>query len=244
MIIKLEEQGKLHIKAEKARRRMIRRYLRDVSAVLPCRPCQKRDILVELKELAFSYPQKLLTRTELEEALGTPEEIARTYIGEDAVFLLRRSTKKHYIILFSVLTLLLITLSISCILLASPMVYYSESVSVLENETESVYIPHPYVAPQLAQPRRGTKAVTCYDYRGTKLWTVTITGTFGYLYGDTSQALETDCTLTVHTDNGLTVRKENFLFANAAVVSVTTDYNGLTLQKKITLTCDRFGNLS
>ena len=244
MIIRLEEQRKLHAKAEKARIRTIRRYLRDISAALPCRPQQKHEILKNLKELAFSYPQKLSTRRELEEALGTPEEIAQTYIGENAVSLLKRASQKRRLIMLFAGTLLIISVLITLLYFSRPMVYYTENIEILESGTESVLLPQPYSPPQTAAARSGVKTVTCYDYRGTKLWTASVTGHFGYIYGHIGQIVDADTSITVYDKTGLTVRYKEQLITDAAVVSVTTDYNGITLLKKLFLSCDRFGTLS
>ena len=202
------------------------------------------NILTNLKELAFSYPQKLSTRSELEEALGTPEEIAQTYIGESAVSLLRQAAKKRRLIMLFAGILLTVSVLITLWYINKPMVYYTENIEILESGTESVLLPQPYSPPQIAAARSGVKTLTCYDHRGTKLWTASVTGSFGYVYGDIGQIVNADTAITVHDKTDLTVSYKEQLITDAAVVSVTTDYNGTTLLKKIFLSCDRFGTLS
>lgn len=243
MIIDLEKQRKLHAKAEKARKRTIRRYLREVSTALPCRFLQKRKILTDLREMAFGYPQKLSTRSELEEALGTPDELARIYIGENAVPTLRKTKLRRAATLF---ILLLLTGVFLGVYLSRPMVYYTETIEVLNTPTETVTIQNPGSAEPLhtAMPRAGTKTVTCFDRNGTKLWSVTVTGTFGYVHGYTGQVLDAEDTLISHTEKDLFLRRKNYLTTNTAVTEVTMQYNGVTVLKKVSLTCDRFGKLS
>ena len=244
MILQLNEERKRLSKRKRIHRKAVCRYLHDVAAYLPCGRQQKRTILTELRTLINSHPQLFSTPISLEAAFGSPEEIAQTYIGENSVSLLRRSKKQQRMILSAVLFLLLITLTVTGILFLSPAVHYTETVTVFENETESVYVTSPYAPPQVAQPRTGSKTVTCYDHRGTKLWTATVYGTFGYVYGNIGQALTVDCTLTVYDKNGLIVTHKDTLLPDTAVSTVAAEYNGFTLQKKIMLSCDRFGNLS
>ena len=244
MILQFTEERKKLAKKRKAHCKAVRRYLRDVAACLPCNFQQKRHILIELRRLIHSHPQACFTRAALEETFGTPEELAETYIDDSAASFLRRSKMQQRILIVTVLSVLLIALAAVGILLSSPMVYYTESVTVLENETTSVYLAFPYAPKSIAAPRTGIKTVTCRDHRGRKLWTAEVRGTFGYVYGTIGQSLSVDCTLTVHNKDKLIVTHKEFLIPDAAVSTVTTEYNGSTLEKKVMLTCDRFGNLS
>ena len=244
MILQFNEEQKKLRKKKKAHNKTVHRYLRDVAASLPCTQRQKRTILSELQTLIHSHTGVYFSRTALEEIFGTPKEIADTYIGDSAVSFLRRSKLQHRILLFTVLPLLFIALITAVILFASPMVYYTESITVLENETDSVYLTFPYAPQAIAAPRTGIKTVTCHDHRGRKLWTATIRGTFGYIYSDIGQALTAECTITLHDKEHLIVTHKDFLIPDAAVSIVTAKNNGFMLEKKVMLTCDRFGNLS
>ena len=244
MIIKLEHERKKRAEIEKARKKTVRRYLWDIGASLPCSPWHKRVILTDLKCLINSHPYMLHSRTQLEEEIGTPETIVQTYIGDDAVPILRRSLRQRRLS-YSVAGILLLLLAlILTLILVSPSGRYTEQIFWdTQDPLETTTIGAPGME-ELVPARRGSKTITYYDRLNTKVWSITVTGLFGYSYGNVSEAVESACEGTLYEDDAALVRKESFLAGDAVRAEGTVEYDGLTLLKDVTLTCDQYGKLS
>lgn len=244
MIIKLEHERKKRAEIEKARKKTVRRYLWDIGACLPCSPWNKKIILSDLQCLINSHPHMLHSRAQLEEAIGTPETIVQTYIGDDAVPIIRRSIWERRVgFIVSGVLLLVLTLVITLVL-ALPNGRYTEDIRWdQDNLLETVTIGEDGTE-QLAMARRGSKTVTYYDRLNTKIWSITVTGLFGYSYGSMSEAVESSCEITVYGDDTEVLSKTSALAGNAVRAEGTVDYDGLTLLKDVTLTCDEYGKLS
>lgn len=92
--------------------------------------------------------------------------------------------------------------------------------------------------------KQGTKTATYYNSAGTKIWSVTVDGTFSYTYGVSATATGSTATVNIFV-NGATFRNKNaYTTGNTAIASGTVAYNGVSTTKSVSITCDKYGNLS
>lgn len=107
--------------------------------------------------------------------------------------------------------------------------YYIETISI-----PSVQI--------YSNTKTGTKTAA-YVASGTTIFSVSVTGKFTY-DGSTSDATSSTCAVATYVE-GATINSRNAYTSGAsAVASGSVTYIGITLQKTVTLTCDKNGNLS
>lgn len=90
--------------------------------------------------------------------------------------------------------------------------------------------------------KTGTKTSVCVS-SGTAIFTLTVTGTFSY---DGSSATATAATgsIATHVSNATVTNRYAYTSGASACAFASVSYNGATLQKTVTLTCDKNGNLS
>lgn len=243
MLIKLEHERKKRETLEKERRKAIRRYLRDISACLPCKYRQKKAILEDIRGLINNRSRMLYSRAELEKEIGTPESIVQIYLDENAVPLLRRSMRGRRAGFMAAAILFLLLTAMLCFTLTSPPGHYTEDIEILDNGFETVILPENDIE-QIYLLRRASKTVTYYDHHNNKIWSITATGSFAYIYGTTSKAIAVNSEIVLYDPAAVSISEEHRLAGNAVTTVGTVDYNGLTLLKKVTLTCDRYGKLS
>lgn len=231
-------------KAGRLSKRAVRRYLRVVSALLPCTHRQKKEILDSLREMIDRRSAETAwSRTALETEIGTPESIVQTYAGDDAAVLLRRSARGRRAALAAVFAVLLLQTAVLCFVLAAPPGHYEETVCITDNTFQSTEISMPYGKPQTAILRHGTKTVTYYDNRNAKVWSITVRGTFGYIYGTTSKALDTGYEITLYRPDAALSGDKGGIAGNMVSASSSVTYGDLTLLKDVSLTCDAYGRL-
>lgn len=140
--------------------------------------------------------------------------------------------------------LLLLLALVITLVFAAPNGRYTEQIHWDEDsllETTTIGAPG---MEQMVPARRGSKTVTYYDRLNTKVWSVTVSGLFGYSYGRTSEAVEADCEITLYGEDTAVIWEESFLAGNAVRGEGAVEYDGLTLLKDVTLTCDEYGKLS
>lgn len=104
---------------------------------------------------------------------------------------------------------------------------------------ETIYIP-------TIQPYRGSKTgtkVAEYITSGTTIFTLSVTGTFSY-DGSTATATSASGALATHVPNATINSRRAYTSGASACAFGSVSYNGATLQKTVTLTCDKNGNLS
>lgn len=104
---------------------------------------------------------------------------------------------------------------------------------------ETIYIPavEPY-----GNAKTGTKTAQ-YINSGTIIYAISVTGTFTY-DGSTSDATSATCKITTYVQNATILSRNAYTSGASAVATGSVSYNGATLQKTVTLTCDKNGNLS
>lgn len=104
---------------------------------------------------------------------------------------------------------------------------------------ETIYVPsvQPY-----SNTKTGTKTSACVN-GGTTIFSISVTGTFTY-DGSSSQATSASGSISAYVD-GVTLNSRRAYTSGASACAFgSVTYNGATLQKTVTLTCDKNGNLS
>lgn len=104
-------------------------------------------------------------------------------------------------------------------------------------ETISVPAVQPY-----GSAKTGTKSAV-YVTSGTAIFTISVTGTFTY-DGSSSVATSASGSISTHVANATINNRYAYTSGSSACAFGSVSYNGATLQKTVTLTCDKNGNLS
>lgn len=148
---------------------------------------------------------------------------------------------------FSLLTCLLLVCNIfvhpvaAMEIAESEQIVVSQSVENLGNGCyfiETIYTP----AVQSRSAKTGTK-VAEYITSGQTIFTVSVTGTFTY-DGSSSDATSSSCSVATYVQSATITGKRAYTSGASACGFGSVSYNGATLQKTVTLTCDKNGNLS
>ena len=88
----------------------------------------------------------------------------------------------------------------------------------------------------------GTKTAA-FVVSGTTIFSISVTGTFSY-DGTSSEATSASGSITAYVD-GVTLKSRSAYTSGASAIATgSVTYVGITLQKTVTLTCDKNGNLS
>lgn len=90
--------------------------------------------------------------------------------------------------------------------------------------------------------KTGTKTAA-YVTSGTTIFSVSVTGTFTY-DGSTSDATSASCAVATYVESATINSRRAYTSGASACAFGSVSYNGATLQKTVTLTCDKNGNLS
>lgn len=104
---------------------------------------------------------------------------------------------------------------------------------------ETIYVP---TVQTYGNAKTGTKVAQCIN-SGTTIFTVSVTGTFTY-DGTTSDATSATCKIATYVASATILSRNAYTSGASAVATGSVSYNGATLQKTVTLTCDKNGNLS
>lgn len=107
--------------------------------------------------------------------------------------------------------------------------YYIETISV------------PSVQPY-GYSKTGTKTAVCVS-SGTAIFSISVTGTFNY-DGSSSEATSASGSIATHVPNATITSRSAYTSGSSAIATGSVKYVGITLQKTVTLTCDKNGNLS
>lgn len=90
--------------------------------------------------------------------------------------------------------------------------------------------------------KTGTKKAVCVS-SGTAIFSISVTGEFIF-DGSTAEATSSVCSIAAHVE-GVTLNSQRAYTSGASACAFgSVSYNGATLQKTVTLTCDKNGNLS
>lgn len=149
---------------------------------------------------------------------------------------------KRFVALFIVAVLLLASLPMAASattadkLISTSTEYLEDGSYVVTNVYESAI-----------QPRTGKTGyaeATYYTQNGTKVFVVTVDGTFEYTYGVSSKATGATASVSIYSANASFVSKNAYTSGASAVGSGTVSYSGSPITKTAKVTCDKYGNLS
>ncbi len=146
--------------------------------------------------------------------------------------------------------LICIILISSTLILPSAALELSETEQVMISQTvenlgngcyyiETIYIPS---IQSYSSAKTGTKTAQ-YIASGTTIYTISVTGTFTY-DGTTSDATSATCKIATYVDGATILSRNAYTSGASAIATGSVSYIGVTLQKTVTLTCDKNGNLS
>lgn len=140
-----------------------------------------------------------------------------------------------FIIMISILAIPATAVENNDIIISQTVNYISDDCYYIETITV------PSVQP-FANSKTGTKSAVCVS-SGTAIYTISVTGTFTY-DGSTSTATSASGSISAHVE-GVTLKSRNaYTSGSSAIATGSVVYYGITLQKTVTLTCDKNGNLS
>lgn len=97
----------------------------------------------------------------------------------------------------------------------------------------------------MAQPFSGTngyKSSTYTTSSGTRVFTVTVYGTFSY-NGSTSSATSASASVDIYAANASFVSKNAYTSGATAYATGTVNYGGVNITRTVSLTCDKNGHL-
>lgn len=96
------------------------------------------------------------------------------------------------------------------------------------------------------QPRTGKNGYKVYTYTsgGKTIWTLTVDGSFTYTYGVSSEATGAKATVRLYDSNAKYVSRNAYTSGNTATATGTVAYNGISVTRSVSISCDRYGNLS
>ena len=156
---------------------------------------------------------------------------------------------KRMLLLFIVITMLVGLLSVTVTASEDrPLIGYS-SIEYLENGdyivTEfAVTQPGSLFSDSTMTTRSGSRTKNYYNSDGTKIWSLTVNGTFSYTYGVSSTATSATATVNIFSSNASFVSKSAYTSGNTATATGTVAYNSVTKTMTVSVSCDKYGNLS
>lgn len=104
---------------------------------------------------------------------------------------------------------------------------------------ETIYVP---AIQTFGSSKTGTKTAQCIS-SGTTIYTISVTGIFTY-DGVSSEATSASGSIATYVENATIKSRSAYTSGASAIATGSVSYLGLTLQKTVTLTCDKNGNLS
>ena len=97
------------------------------------------------------------------------------------------------------------------------------------------------------QPRTGKTGYAeaiYYAANGAQIFKVTVTGSFDYTYGVSAKATSATASVSLYDSSASFVSKNAYTSGASAVANGVIKHSGVTVSKTVTLTCDKYGNLS
>lgn len=120
-------------------------------------------------------------------------------------------------------------------IISQNVIYISDDYYYIETITIPAVQPY-------GSTKTGTKTSVCVS-SGTSIFTLTVTGTFTY-DGSSSTATKATGSISTHVASATVNDRYAYTSGSSACAFASVSYNGATLQKTVTLTCDKNGNLS
>lgn len=104
---------------------------------------------------------------------------------------------------------------------------------------ETIYVP---AIQTFGNTKTGTKTAQCIS-SGTTIFTISVTGVFTY-DGVSSEATSASGSIATYVENATIKSRSAYTSGASAIATGSVSYWGITLQKTVTLTCDKNGKLS
>lgn len=104
---------------------------------------------------------------------------------------------------------------------------------------ETIYVP---AIQTFGNTKTGTKTAQCIS-SGTTIFTISVTGIFTY-DGVSSEATSASGSIATYVENATIKSRSAYTSGASAISTGSVSYWGITLQKTVTLTCDKNGKLS
>lgn len=148
---------------------------------------------------------------------------------------------KRFLVLTLAVLMLLPILSVTAIAAPTDKLV-STTTEYLENGSYTVT----NVYESAIQPRTGKSGyatTTYYASNGSKIFGVTVNGTFSYVEAVTSAATGATASVSIYSNKASFVSKNAYTSGATAIATGTVNYSGDTITKTVTLTCDKYGNL-
>lgn len=146
---------------------------------------------------------------------------------------------------------LALTLTVLLLLASLPMAAFAAPADKLVSTTTEYFEDGSYLVTNVyenaMQPRTGKlgyKDSTYYTASGTKVFIVTVNGTFDYTYGISSKATGATALVSIYSNKASFVSKNAYTDGASAIATGTVDYSGDKITRTVILTCDKYGNLS
>ncbi len=148
---------------------------------------------------------------------------------------------KKFLSLILVLALFVSVLSLGVSAQGTEDILISRTEEVLDNG--DVIITELYE--NALQPRTGKNGYKVYTYTsgGKTIWTLTVDGSFEYTYGVSSEATGAKATVRIYDSSATYVSKNAYVFGNTATATGTVYYYA-NITRSVSVSCDRYGNLS
>lgn len=96
---------------------------------------------------------------------------------------------------------------------------------------------------QFRTGKTGYKTSTYYNGSGTKIFDVTVTGTFNYSYGSKASATSASASVNIYNSGASFISKNAYTSSNSAVGLGQVRYGGAPINRSVILKCDVYGNL-
>lgn len=104
--------------------------------------------------------------------------------------------------------------------------------------------PRSLSANSVQSTKSGAKIKTYYAADGTKIWNLTVNGSFSYTYGVSATATSASAIVNIYSPNATFVRKNAYTSGNAATATGTVRYGASDIYLTVSVSCDKYGNLS
>ena len=91
--------------------------------------------------------------------------------------------------------------------------------------------------------KQGSKTATYYNSVGTRIWDVTVNGTFSYTNGISATATSASAIVNLYSTHASFVSKSAYTSGNTATAIGTVAYNSVSTTMSVSVSCDKYGNI-
>ena len=146
-------------------------------------------------------------------------------------------------VFFSLLLVLTLSVGASATENTDSNILLSRSVEILDNGDYIVTETYETATQPRASIKTGYRTSTYNNSDGTKIWDVTVQGTFSYSYGISSTATDAIAIVNIYNSNAEYRSKSAYTSGNTAYASATIVYKQYVTSRTVSISCDEYGNL-